>query len=290
LEVFGLEGRLQLAATGLDSTYRLHGAVPAAIRVASYPEVRTVAALQTEAAWIDALSSAPVVVPGVRRTTSGSRVAVVEGRAVIALDWLPGRKMRWRFTPRHAHALAAAMAHLHVHASTFEPPADGWAKDWNARICGLGGADVLVPVVGDVALDVVAGVEARVAAACDALGSVERHLINGDIGPHNAVWVDGVPGLFDFNDLGLGYAGLDLARYVRSLRWRDGGDALAAAVLDGYSSVVPLPESYRVHGELFEVASDLFLAGYLAGKVPERGPDAAATAVRLVERATRFLD
>src|SRR5947208_1337345 len=81
-------------------------------------------------------------------------------------------------------------------------------------------------------------------------------LINADLGPHNTVWRDGRPGLFDFNDLGWGYAGFDFARYLHGLRWRESGDHLVQAAVDGYASVRPLPRSWTAHGALFEVGLD----------------------------------
>lgn len=298
LTAFELEDSLRRVATGLDSTYCVTSpnGVRTALRVAGPFDFRRPEALALEGAWIEALRDTPVAVPSVLRTRADSRVAVIEDdkghqRGCLALGWLPGTKMRWRFTPRHAHALGRAAANLHGHAAAFRPPTNTWAKTWSAQaMCGHGSIETLENVAGARARKVVRAVEERLSAAAAELGDVDWHLINADLGPHNAVWRNGEPGLFDFNDSGWGYAGFDFARYLHGLRWRERGEHLVDAAIAGYATVRQFPPSWQTHGELFEVASGLFLARYLAPKIDGRGPATADTIVRLVNNTDRILD
>jgi Ser/Thr protein kinase RdoA (MazF antagonist) len=197
--------------------------------------------------------------------------------------------MRWRFTTSHARRLGAAAAALHRHAATFRAPPGTWAKEWDARVaCAIDRSSEVVAVAGARAAPVYAAVHDRLRKAAQTIDEA-RVLVNGDLGPHNAVWRtdgDGRPGLFDFNDLALAWAGWDLARTVRTVRWRANGEALVGATLDGYRSIAPVPRSFVEHGALFELAANVFLAAYLAPKVPERGPETAATVRRLIDEAS----
>jgi Ser/Thr protein kinase RdoA (MazF antagonist) len=180
---------------------------------------------------------------------------------------------------------------LHRHAATLH---NGRAsasalKEWDAaRMCGGSGAsDALVDVAGARARDVVAFVKEKATEADAAVPPHSRGLVNGDIGPHNIVWHDAVPGFFDFNDTGIGSFAFDLARYLRTMRWRAKGDALVAAALEGYESVRPLPDGWHGYGHVYEAASSVFLAGYLAPTVAVRGAETAATVIRLIDEAAK---
>lgn len=244
-----------------------------------------------EAAWIRALGhEADLVVPAVIVPTHADPFIVedAEGRArgVLILSWLPGRKMRWRFAAHHARAVGAAAAILHRNAQSFVPPTDAWAKTWSPdSLIGSGDRQVVAQFAGNRAKAIIDRVHDRLANAFDELGGEDWTLVNGDLGPHNVVWNNQRPGLFDFNDLGWGYTGFDLGRYLHGLRWRARGEQLVEAALDGYQSVAPLPDSFQRYGQLFEAAAGLFLAHYLAGQVEKRGDDAIRTIRDAVSRA-----
>ena len=296
LLAFGREGSLQRVATGMDETYRVRTGTgeDLALRVGGPMPIRDRPAMEAEVAWIDALRrESAVVVPEVVAAADGARVVSLpddEGRerAATLVRWLPGRKARWRFTPRHASALGAAAARLHDHARGFVLPPGARLKAWDrSKLCDRGGADRLLAVVPS-AGGVIDGLAARLDRAFADLGDAGWGVINADLGPHNVTFAGGEPGLFDFNDMGWGYFTHDLARCVRTLRWRPSGDALVEALLDGYRAVAPLPAGWAEHGSAFEAAADLFLAGYLVGKVEERGPETLDLIRRLVDAAGRF--
>jgi len=261
------------------------------VRVAGAADFRRRAAIEMEAAWMNALAMTPVVVPAVVPNEAGQLVTVVDDadgveRGCVVLSWLAGTKLRWRFRPAHALALGEAAAHLHRNAARFVPPKDAWAKTWDPHLmCGARRGKEVAAVFGADGREVMEATVTRLEEAAAALGDTDWMLINADLGPHNTVFHRGAAGLFDFNDLGWGYAGFDLARYLHSLRWREGGEELVAAAIRGYESVCPTPPSWNSYGELFEVAAGLFLACYLAPKVDERGPETVTTILRLIADA-----
>lgn len=293
-----MEARLRRVAAGLDDTYlaMLADGRRIALRIGSTMEIRRPAAMKVEAAWMRQLQTSPVDVPRLSTALAGGDVAVIADdagceRGCLAVEWLPGRKARRRFTVGHAALLGGVAAHLHASASTLIPPEDGWVKAWTPeRMSGTGRRDGLEKVAGRRAAAVADEIRSRLHHARGELGDAEWMLINADLGPHNTVWRDGRPLLFDFNDVGWGYAGFDFARYLRGLRTRDNGADLVNASVAGYESVRPLPESWKTHGDLFEAAAGVFLASYLAPKVPERGQAAVDAITRLLDSAARFLD
>ena len=289
----GHEGRLRRVATGLDSTYQaqLADGRRVAVRVAGPFPFRRPAATLMEAAWLRAIAEdTELTVPRViaPSTLEPLVVADQEGRdrGVLILSWISGRKMRWRFAAHHAYALGAAAAVLHRQAHTFVAPAGTWAKTWTPTThVGTGDRDVIARVAGPGALATIDRAQEQLVAAFHDLGDTDWTLVNGDLGPHNVVWEQRRPGLFDFNDVGWGYTAFDLGRYLHGLRWRPTGEVLVESALAGYRTVAPLPDSFVRYGRLFEAAAGLFLAHYLAGKVSTRGEDAVRTIRDAVSRA-----
>lgn len=293
LRSLGHQAKFHRVATGLDSTYRaeLDDGRRVAVRVAGPFDFRRPEATLMEAAWVRAIGNETNLrVPEVLAPTETEPLAVVdrEGRqrGIVVLSWIDGHKMRWRFATHHAHALGAAAAQLHQHAREFVPPPGAWAKTWSpAGHVGSGDRAVIERIAGATALSTIDRALQQLENAFNDLDKTDWMLVNGDLGPHNVVWERGRAGLFDFNDLGWGYAGFDLGRYLHGLRWRPRGEALTAAALAGYQSTAELPTSFVRYGRLFEAAAGLFLAHYLADKVDTRGEDAIRTIRDVVDRA-----
>jgi Ser/Thr protein kinase RdoA (MazF antagonist) len=296
-ERFGLPGRLRQVAAGIDSTFVLTApdGERYAIRVGALP-TRTSQALDAEATWIDRLAgNAHLRVPDVVLDRHGQPVVeLTDGhrtRHAVALGWVPGRKARARFTRSHARRLGSALAALHLDARAHDDDPTA-VKQWPPLLCGIGDLATLDAVAGPAASEVVRAAEARVADACASLVPDASGLVNRDIGPHNVVWDSGDPrpGLFDFNDTGWGPYTCDLARYVHSLAWRDQGDALVEAALDGYRTVAELPDGWDEYADLFLAACNLFGARYLAPQVGRRGPEVVTAVRRMVGDAAAVVD
>jgi Ser/Thr protein kinase RdoA (MazF antagonist) len=218
------------------------------LRLGGKLPIRDRAAFEMETAWVESLASSTLVVPRVRRTTTGARVADVDGRPACVYSWVRGRRCRDRSRPKYAYELGEALAHLHAATVDFAAPQNARVKDWDAaRMCGY-------------ALSGRAPGPELVAAVAK-LGPTDWQLINADIGLHNTAWLAHVPGLYDFNDTGWGYTGFDIARFVFGL-----DDVTKGCALRGYASVAPLPDSYLEFGDAFETAAAQFLAAYRASK------------------------
>jgi Ser/Thr protein kinase RdoA (MazF antagonist) len=214
------------------------------MRIGGKLPIRDRAAFEMETAWVESLATSPLVVPEVRRTVGGQRVAEIDGRPVSVYSWLRGHRSRDKSRLRYADELGEALAVLHRETRRFVPPGDARVKEWDAaRMCGalIGGA----------------APSPELDAAVANLGTTDWQLINADIGLHNTAWLAHVPGLYDFNDTGWGYTGFDLARFVFGL-----DDWTKECALRGYTSVAPLPVSYIEFGALFEDAAARFLRAH----------------------------
>lgn len=291
MAAFGLCGRVDRVATGLDSTYRVRtdsGPVYA-MRVGGVLPIRRPAAVMAEAAWLTDLSRRPgLTVPRVVPLPDGGQVLCLEdetgkARGTLILTWMPGRRLRSRFDAPRAQLLGPAAARLHGAAKGFELPDQAWIKTWDSTLmAGSGDLDHLGEVAGSAAIDLADAMMELLTSALGALGRDGFGLINADLGPHNTVWSGRQAGLVDFNDSGWGYFAFDLARVIQNLWYRDGGPALAQALLEGYQELATLPEGFGEYGTLFRAAADMFLARYLAPQVNRRGPDTASRIHRLV--------
>ena len=301
VRTLGRSGRLDRVASGLDTTYRFRGddGELLAVRVGGPLPIRRPGALLAEAAWMARVHSSDyvqLVVPEVLRFPGSGPVLTVtdaggRARAVMAVRWLRGRRARSAFGPVRARALGAAAARLHQDGRTFRLPEGGWLKTWDdSLMAGAGDLAALAAVAGESVGLTVGRVQRRLSAAIDDLGAEGFGAINADLGPHNTVWSRGRPGLVDFNDTGWGYFAFDLARFLRGLAGRSGGEVLVEAALDGYRQVAETPEGWAEHGRLFGAAADLFLARYLAPHVARRGPETAGRVRRLVATAAEVVD
>lgn len=245
---------VRLVADRLSTTFRVHdrGGAAYALKMGR-PGIETEDTARSEMHWLRWLGDAPaLVVPHVIERADGDLVSSGDDesgeRWGSVVTWLAGRKRRAVVSTRDARAMGRLLARLHVRARTFDPQAGFTRKVWDARrMCGrFGPSDVLAGQVEPAHERMVRRWEDRVAALHGELsGRSDAHgMIVADFGPHNIVWDGEHPRLVDFNDSGWGLYAYDLAIVVTGLERRARGDALAAALLDGYQEVSGLPPGF----------------------------------------------
>ena len=229
------------------------------------PGTGEAAEIRSELLWLQALRrdtdlSVPEPVP----TLEGDLVCearapgVPEARRCVLLRWVEGRFL-YDVAPSLARLrrIGAFMAALHRHAEQFEPP-PGFVRDrqdarsllgeWVTapearRRTGDGGPGLLTKE--DEALVERAAERLRPAAealrpTADAFG-----LIHADLHPANILLHRGEVRAIDFDDCEFGYYAYDLAvllTHLEEKRWPDQAGK-RAAVLEGYRSVRPFPDS-----------------------------------------------
>ncbi len=256
LPAWGLgEASLRLLNHGYNTTFRVDAADGRrfALRVNVIP-TKTEAHLRAEVAWLAALSSETELrVPTPQRTREGEWAARISspdhGRdlPLVLFSWLEGRNIGFRPRPRQARAVGEALALLHNHAASWQPPVAGALPLFDKVLTDLpnrfGDHPALDADASAVLTEALARSQELQDQAFAADGAIPLH---ADLHGGNLKWHDGRLSVFDFDDAGLGVPALDLAIAVYYLR-----DDVAAedALREGYAGVRPLP---AVSDEVFE--------------------------------------
>lgn len=211
----------------------------------------TINTLRSEAEWAAHLARAGLPVARLLPTADGDNVAVGTAplagtRPCVLYEWLPGKRRRAHTTPAAARALGQLLAGVHDAAASFTPSPTFERKTWAVRqMCGRWrGPDPIDALDADLGR-LVAAWHRRIAAACRPLPREPTMWgpILADVGPHNVLWLEHHPWLFDFNDTGWGLYAYDLAILWRCLA-EGGGPAAEEALLDGYTSRRRLPAGW----------------------------------------------
>lgn len=293
---------LRLVATGIDWTFRGttdEGQV-VALRVGDPSMGQTPTRLASEMAWLAALGSdTGVRFPAPCGTRTGERVVTILDDVelgVTAVEWLDGRRRRALVSVADARTLGTISATLHAHGRNWTPPDWFDLKPWTAeRMTGAHRP-------GDAALDELLGPErAARLRRLDGLvrawheelssDSAAAGLVHGDLHPGNVLWHGREPRVIDLNDAGYCPYAYDLARTIRTLRWRPDGEQHVVAALAGYAAVDGgLPRRWLEASATLEAGADLGALRYYAQLVDSRGPGIGTVIQATADRIDGALD
>ena len=212
---------------------------------------RTRTQIDSELAWLRALATdteigAPRPVGDAIEVTSDD----LDGpRTIAAFSWVDGTDFNRSETPvgpEHARLLGRTAALLHAHASAWRPP-----QGFERPVCrgpGLTGDLAGLDAIQDPKQrDVVDRALTRCLPAFDRLDAAgspfglihnDLHLGNVRVGRDRARPID-------FDDSCLRHHAFDLSVAVDSLEHRPAAAATVDALLDGYTSVRPLPDGFE---------------------------------------------
>jgi Ser/Thr protein kinase RdoA (MazF antagonist) len=238
--------RVTLAARSFNTVFRVSTDAGAyALRVAAPLQIHGERTLQTEGEWLRRLRARGLTVPTVHRDRSGAEgteVAAPDGttRTCALFDWIPGRLLRTRLTPRSAAALGALAARLHDDAAGAPPPDGVLVADrvlhWRLpdRISALPAGDVFAEALHE---------SQQVLDRLWAAAPHPPHLLHGDLTPANVIVSrDGGLVPIDFQDLVVGFDVQDLAVTIAVLQRIPDADRLEQAFREGYRVHRPWPE------------------------------------------------
>ena len=233
------------------------------------PGHQTEASLDSELAWMAALGrDAGLPVPEPRPSLEGRmRVQVsvpgISGpRNCSLLCWMEGRRIVHGFRPAHFCALGQLIAHLHEHASRWQPPARFTRRhwDWEGLFGDAAGLNLpaneawaLVPDRYQAPFRAVADQVRRVMDKWGkeprAFGLIHADLSLGEEG--NVLFYRGQARPIDFDDCGFGYWVYDLA--VALAHWQTAPQwaTYRQSLLDGYAGIRPLPQAQLAYLDLF---------------------------------------
>ena len=268
------------------------------------PGYRTVAQIESELQWVDALredgavdTCVPVPAPGGERVVTVS----VEGlgtRNLVLFEWLPGVAP----DPDGAAVIAgfrtlgAVSARMHAHARAWQPP-PGFARPaWDhERTLGAGGhwgrwQDGLG--IGPEERRLLDRLDAAIAARLEAYGQASDRfgLVHADIRLANLL-VDGDDvRVIDFDDCGFAWFMYDFATTVSFMEDHPRVPELRDAWLEGYRSVARLDTADEAELDTFVMLRRLLLVAWIgshhtfASEAAELGAGFTAGTCALAER------
>jgi Ser/Thr protein kinase RdoA (MazF antagonist) len=219
------------------------------------PGYRTVAEIESELDWIEALRVDGVIeTPGIVATVDGSRVASVSAagtgaRNVVMFDWLDGEAPDLDAGPAaldQFEILGSVCARMHRHVHRWRPPAGftrprwdyehsiGPRGHWGAWRDGLG--------IGPEELRLLERLDATIARRLGAYGQREDRfgLVHADTRLANLLVQDGHVRVIDFDDCGYSWFIYDFATAVSFMEDHPSVPELRDAWLRGYRSVAEL--------------------------------------------------
>ena len=268
------------------------------------PGYRTVAQIESELQWVDALRAdgavdtcVPVPAPG------GERVATVSvdglgTRNLVLFEWLPGAAPDPEGDAVIAgfRTLGAVSARMHAHARAWRPP-PGFARPaWDYdRTLGAGGhwgrwQDGLG--MGPEERRLLDRLDAVIAARLEAYGQADDRfgLVHADIRLANLL-VDGDDvRVIDFDDCGFAWFMYDFATTVSFMEDHPRVPELRDAWLEGYRSVAPLDAADEAELDTFVMLRRLLLVAWIgshhtfATEAAELGAGFTAGTCALAER------
>ena len=299
---WGLSGNtsVQLLEISENATFRADdpdAAETVVLRV-HRPGYRTVAEIESELAWIQALRADGIVnTPKPLECSGGGHIATFpteEGlREVVAFEFMSGRQ------PSAAddlvqgfHELGALSARLHGHARNWVRPPGFTRKSWNfattigdTPLWGDWRAGLGLSTEGRRVLEQTAGyLEAIIAE----YGTDPNRfgLIHADLRLANLL-VDGERiAVIDFDDCGFGWFGFDFAAAVSFIEEDPRIPELMASWVDGYRTVAPMAEADRAMLPVFVMLRRLQLTAWVASH--SETPTAQSMGVAFTEGTVRL--
>ena len=260
------------------------------------------ASLRSELLWMDALAQAGVPVPVLVRPRFGapfirvSRSDVPDERQVDMLRWIDAAPVADCSDPASLTRLyfdaGQVAAAIHRQASGWTPPPGFRRHCWDRE--GLIGAAPLwgdyhdLPVLNSAQRDRLDRARACAEGELQTLEGEAFGLIHADFVPDNLLYDDDGLRIIDFDDCGFGWHMFELATALFFHLGEPHYDAIEAALVAGYRSVLDLPEERWAQLPLFLFVRSLTYLGWVASR-PETETARELTGM-LVGRALDLAD
>lgn len=219
--------------------------------------------LESESVWLRFLREAALSVPEPVALPSGSHVLNLGGHLISLLRWVEG-EVYGGLNPSQARLAGAAMAELHAQAERFKPP-PGFRRPRYDENYFRGQLDVLgaLPLFSAIDKELQRRAVSKAVAVLDESGP-GFGLVHADFQPGNLVFYGDEARVIDFDRLGLGAWGFDIAAALGFLD-ESGG----AAFLEGFRSIKPLPPRFEDRLEGFMTLAYLDNLAFLSPQPEE---------------------
>ena len=250
---------------------------------------RSVAELESELAWMQAMAQGGLTVPHPLPSQAGRLLEEVDGQYISVLSWLGGTPLGRSGIPLNIeqretvfHDIGRTLAHLHVLSDAWERPPGFTRPHW-----GLEGLLGQQPLWGafweNPQLDAAQRrtLERARTAAVEALEglmpTLDYGLIHADAVRENVLLDHGRVQLIDFDDSAFGFRLFDVATALLRNRAEPDYPTLQAALCEGYRSLRPLDFGLL---DLFLMLRALTYIGWIVPRMSEEGSR---------ERSARFI-
>jgi Ser/Thr protein kinase RdoA (MazF antagonist) len=274
------------------------------------PGYNTLAELQAEIAWTDALRASGIHVPRhlptrddrayAEVTLAGTTTRVQAGM----IEWIDGASLGTSLetatlaeTVDCFDQLGAVIAATHNQATQWSPPEGFVRRRWDAD--GLVGPDPLwgrfweIPELEGPDRNVLLEARDRLHETLSAYGcpADEFSMIHADLHPYNVLVDDSTVQVIDFDDCGYGWHAYDLAVASYNYRENERFDDIERALIDGYHSVRPLSDKAIGLLPAFYLVRSLISLGWINAR-PELSETSKVQrlAAATVATARRYLD
>jgi Ser/Thr protein kinase RdoA (MazF antagonist) len=282
LEPFGLDpgSEVTLCNVSENHTYRVDDAATGrrlALRV-HRPTYRSVAQIESELAWLDALREEDVVAtPGVVPATDGRRVVSVsvpglDARNVVVFEWLPGIAPDLDSGDAaivQFKTLGAISARMHGHARGWRRPPGftrpRWDYDYTLGPSGHWGAWQDGLGMGPEERKQLDRLDATIAARLASYGDGETRfgLVHADIRLANLLIDGDRVQVIDFDDSGFSWFMYDFATAVTFMEDHPRVPELRDAWVEGYRAVADLESAAEAELETFVMLRRLLIVAWI---------------------------
>lgn len=256
----------------------------------AYPGWRTLADLQSEALWVNALSrDMDIPVPEILLARTGEHVLPLSSPGVpdvwhiTMMRWAPGRLLGHYLSTPNLAKMGRLFAELHIHGAAWRIPGgfttrrfEAWLSRGEPDLISLNGGSPAIASDIDRKAAVPPAQRAwivqmieQVEAAYAAIDRSDLRVIHCDLWHDNIKLHQGRLHPFDFEDTVWGYRAHDIAMAMLDLLETVGEErypALLGAFKRGYGSLLPWPED-RI--EPFQVGRMLWVINWVARHQPE---------------------
>lgn len=260
---------------------------------------RSLTDIRSETAWLVALRrDTDLVVPEPLASRDGRLVVeaeapdIPEPRHCVIFGWIPGHNVRRSLSPRITYLMGEAMAKLHDHVDSFQPP-PGFTDLTLAKVMAYGGPEQLEAEVPNPALTpkrraLLREAVERAQEAVDHIYQDQqgRRFIHADLHYGNIRLDGGRLHVIDFDDSLWGYPVQDIGISLFYLQHLPNFAELRAAFMEGYCSLRPSPEDYPGQIDAMIVQRRLDLFSYL---IQAEHPAVRAMVPTLLERSEPVL-
>ncbi|MEO7453296.1 MAG: phosphotransferase [Fimbriimonadales bacterium] len=232
------------------------------------PGYQTLESIDSELIFLEALNKGTSLsVPNPRHTPTGERIVKVSAKGVdgeryaVVFDWIDGKFVGERVTPRHLSMTGELTAKLHRFVDDWNAPQSFERRDWHDEFHLENVGDRLGEFADPKPFF---GAYKLMRRQIDSYDSATDYgIIHADLHFGNVIFPNGGIAAIDFDDLGFANYAYDYAVTMNSHRRHKRFEELREAYGAGYETIRKLPNDWHDRLEVFMAARVIFMVDWL---------------------------